>query len=123
MGYTHYWTTRESTPGEWLQMQAAAKKIISRARARGIAIAGYDGLRSPTVGEVIDLNGRGDESYESFLLTPLVDRDFCKTDRKPYDAVVVALLIVGARLGILSWSSDGDAEDHEAGIALAGDLP
>ena len=50
------------------------------------------------------------------------DFAFCKTARNPYDAVVVAILMVAeALLPGFEWSSDGDDEDDafNAGKELA----
>jgi hypothetical protein len=127
MGYTHYWNqARPFSPVEWGDYMAAARTIIRRARAQGIKVAGWHGTGRPQIDEdAVALNGREPEAFESFRVTSAWDsgRNFCKTGRRPYDAVVVALLIVGARMGVLSWSSDGGDEDHEAGVKLARDLP
>jgi hypothetical protein len=124
VGYTHYWKNREFTAAEWAAMRDAAQRIAARASGQRIKLAGWDGAGRPVIdADEIALNGRGDESYESFRITRNAGDDFCKTARRPYDAVVVALLTVAARVGALTWTSDGDSEDHEAGIALARELP
>lgn len=127
MGYTHYWRqARPFSPVEWGDYMAAARTIIRRARAQGIKVAGPHGTGRPQVTEAaVSLNGCEPEDYETFLIPSGWDgsRNFCKTGRRPYDAVVVALLIVGARMGVLEWSSDGAGEEHDAGTRLARDLP
>jgi hypothetical protein len=126
MGYTHYWKSREATPAEWHAMHAAAREILNRAAVAGIALAGWDGSPGTAPETSVDriaLNGKGAGSHESFTLAADGSDDFCKTNHKPYDAVVVALLMVAARIGFLSWSSDGEGTDHEAGALLAADLP
>jgi hypothetical protein len=63
-----------------------------------------------------------DASHETFAIplrvSHLQDFDFCKTARKPYDVVVTGVLCILAEAG-LDVSSDGEAEDWEAGRAWA----
>ena len=51
-----------------------------------------------------------DEDFESFMVEKNGGTwEFCKTGQRPYDAVVVACLMIGVKLGVLeSWSSDGE---------------
>ena len=52
--------------------------------------------------------------------------EFCKTAAKPYDVAVVAILIAASDIGggtdsnypAMSWSSDGETADHDAGRRL-----
>lgn len=120
MGYSHRWTMTDKAQDDnaWLRFYAAAAIICSRARRRGVGIAGWDGEGSPEFTEgTVCLNGRGSQSYETFR----IDRDggsSCKTNHRPYDVAVVAILTAGERLGVLTWDSDGEASEHAAGIAL-----
>jgi hypothetical protein len=138
-GYTHYWRmSRDFTSGEWSKIVAAARKIIAAAKtaqppigtagpyhdediiaAGGIELAGPMGSGQPVVNnDMIALNGKGpDLDHESFVLTRVREipdwRDehfeFCKTARKPYDAVVVSILSAAAKIArdAIDVSSDG----------------
>ena len=122
MGYTHYWESKGFDPQGWQLFTATARKVINLARADGIAIAGSNGTGTPDLtADEVCFNGRDSDSHETaFISRNAGTHEFCKTARKPYDAVVVALLVYGAELGGLTWSSDGDQPDHEAGYALLG---
>ena len=120
MGYTHYWEHRAFTPEEWTRVTAGAREAIARAQRRGIALAGPDGSGWPSVNSLnVALNGAGHGGCEPFQLTRAGGRGFCKTERLPYDAVVVAILRVAERTGALTWSSDGTDADLEAGRLMA----
>lgn len=125
MGYTHFWTVTGFTDQQWGEFQAHARTVFRRAARRGIRIRGWNGAGKPEFSaDRVAFNGAGDDAHETCSIKREdYDRDFCKTERKPYDAVVVALLTIGARMGCLHWSSDGDPADHEEGIKLARDLP
>lgn len=141
MGYTHYWTQpRNFTPEEFLQISDAARTIIETASGRKFP---FDGSRSPehelvicNMGgdrgsrpelsdKCISLNGMGPElEHETFMIEAAPGADtwtFCKTARKPYDVVVVAILTYLAADWAFAVSSDGDVDDWEAGIKLAGE--
>jgi hypothetical protein len=68
--------------------------------------------------------------YETFLLRRILypsDWSFCKTEHRPYDALVVAALITLENICKddpvgFSWSSDGDERDHQQGRELAGSI-
>ncbi len=121
MGYTHYWDNETFTDEQWAQLKAAAAAIFTSVRAKGIAIAGWDGKDIPTMDdERISFNGRDPDSFETCAIKRAADKfTFCKTGRRPYDTAVVALLICAERLGPLHWTSDGDANEHEQGRMLA----
>ena len=112
-GYSHYWEVKtEIDPAVWAKIVAAAKKIVAAAEAQGIAVRGPMGTGKPEfTDEDIALNGdkstRND--YESFVLIRKPDGfSFVKTDKKPYDAVVVSILAVVKKLvKDLSVRSDG----------------
>lgn len=118
MGYTHYWTQpRVLTAGEMGQIAHVLQAIIGVADC---AIAGWDGTGEPTISfDTIAFNGKDDDSHETFA----IDADqpgsgFCKTAYKPYDVVVTALLTYLAAEHGFEISSDGNAEDWEAGNKL-----
>ena len=124
MGYTHYWTVSKPFDDlDWGAALAMTKAIIGRAKKAGVEVAGWDGEGKPQVGaEKISFNGKADDSFETFTIERGVSEfEFCKTGHRDYDAVVVAVLMVLAGLpnSPLSWRSDGDSEEHEAGRKLA----
>jgi len=115
-GYTHYWEqSRDFLPEEWSTIVAAAKKIIRAAKGKGITIvdgSGKAGSRPVLNSKEIWLNGEGEEGHETFHLTQKKGEwDFCKTARKPYDAVVVSILAIAKKVGrdAIDVSSDGGA--------------
>lgn len=124
MGYTHYWkSTRPFTDCEWSGFTRTVRSIINHARRDGIGVAGWDGSGPPQIdSEAVRFNGRGPDDFETFSIhRALQDFEFCKTGRRPYDAVAVAVLIAAARHNPgFSWSSDGSAEygDFDAGTDL-----
>ena len=66
--------------------------------ASGIPYMGWDGT-TDTEAEFshkeVSFNGVGDDSHESFAFTLDANgSEFCKTNRKPYDALVTACLIL-----------------------------
>ncbi|MGN7149272.1 hypothetical protein ACTHQ6_09800 [Arthrobacter sp. SAFR-179] len=121
MGYTHYFHGLTATS----QVVADATKIIE---ASGVTICGPQGEGLPLLSEThgIKLNGfaAAGEAYETFSLPSANAAGrgnhawFCKTENKPYDLVVTAILTAAAlrHPGILR--SDGHWESWTAGLAL-----
>ncbi|MDQ0769400.1 hypothetical protein QF031_002149 [Pseudarthrobacter defluvii] len=121
MGYTHYFRGLIATP----QVIAEAAKIIE---ASGVTVCGPRGEGLPVLIEAhgIKLNGfaAAGEAYETFSLPSANAAGsghhawFCKTENKPYDVVVTAILTAAAlhRPGVLR--SDGRWENWTAGLAL-----
>jgi hypothetical protein len=135
MGYTHYWTqTRNLTEQEFGDFVGAARRIINVAEGKPtntaggyhtepVHICGGNGKGKPTLTkDELVLNGNGpDLDHETFAINRVKQTDswdFCKTARKPYDVVVTALLIILAHDYGFEVSSDGDAEEWEAGEKL-----
>jgi len=123
MGYTHYWYRTEGR-GDRLafqQLGTDARAIIREAEAQGIKVANGLGESMPDFTETyFAINGRGDESHETFYWPCDVTREiwethpskvfsFTKTAHKPYDAVVCAILIRAKVIygDALDVSSDG----------------
>ena len=90
-----------------------------------ILLAGPSGRGKPRLNKyLIGLNGKRPHDYESFVLgkeppTPYADRQdanalsgFCKTEYRPYDAVVVSILHVARTVApdAIEVSSDGGPE-------------
>jgi len=103
-------------PGAWRTFPNPDQPIPCQGAA--IRIAGGDGTGRPEfTTEHIILNGAGKESYETFHLTrkPWLREgekesfDFCKTEYRPYDAVVVSILHVARTVAPqkIKVSSDG----------------
>jgi len=125
MGYTHYWTRRD--PEEWSmawpQVVVCAKEITKAAREKGIVVIGLH-KDDPIVNEE-EIVFNGDPSHETFHLSKrLPDFDFCKTARKPYDAVVTAILLCAAVLAEegIRVSSDGYWDDWSEGREIVQEL-
>ena len=114
MGYTHYFTQKgECTPVRWRRIQEDFMRCV---QVCDVPIAlEFDEAKPPEISSKrIWFNGRGDDGHETMVLT----RDgegfaFCKTAQKPYDVLVVALLLLAHRFARHAWeiSSDGDPED------------
>lgn len=125
MGYTHYWNpTRGFSDSEWVQLRDFVPSLFQVAGESGVALGngiGRTGSEPVVDDEVIAFNGIGENGYETFMLK----KDgtgfaFCKTARKPYDAVVVAVLVRASEISDgFMWSSDGDNEPGHLDAAQA----
>lgn len=97
MGYSHYFETGTLVFDE--PFLADVRAIVREAEAMGIALTGDPFGAEPRPPEVgpggIVINGLGPESCEPLVLEPGrgAARDFCKTNRRPYDAAVGAILM------------------------------
>jgi hypothetical protein len=119
MGYTHYWKqTRNLTPAEMEDIAGVIHKIND---STDVLICGWNGEGEPDLGpDLIRFNGPGDEGHETFYIGPdKISFAYCKTERKPYDIVVTALLTVLAADYGFGVSSDGNLGDWEHGVRLA----
>lgn len=112
-GYTHYWEMKEPfTPEEWAKFMVAARKIILNAKKAGFVIRGPMGTGNPEVkADHIALNGDAAAGldYETLWIDNAKDSSFCKTEKRPYDVVVVAILAAGRDINPLKFlvKSDG----------------
>lgn len=125
MGYTHYFPGLIATA----DVIADARKIIA---ASSVTICGPDGQGLPILNaaEGIRLNGfaAAGEAYETFHLGGTDEPRYpgmwtlCKTENRPYDEVVTAILIAAAVRALDSTSgsvrSDGCWDKWAAGVAL-----
>ena len=113
MGYTNYFKTkREFTPTEWNVITNMAKHVIS---VSNVTIRNGEGKEQPIINDdEIVLNGCAylGEDHEGFALTRMPCYDFCKTNRKPYDDVCMAILqfVQMTHREDIDLSSDGDNE-------------
>lgn len=132
MGYTNYYTvtapnTKNAMLGNRKHIQLL-EKILEDGIERGL-LAGWDGeKKAKCVGDLLTIEDSGAfklvfngvaadrGAYETFSVSSSTERSqFCKTFHFPYNAYVVACLMVLADAGILTWSSDGSLIDnHEA---------
>lgn len=131
MGYTHYWDVSANITDEaWEKFCNFVKAAIKVTKHEGTPIVGWDsehGTPPEVSDERVAFNGLVESGHETFC----VDREgdegfgFCKTARKPYDALVVACCVAGVEVGIFDdWSSDGDNEEgvHTPGYELYNDV-
>lgn len=113
MGYTHYFKGLKSN--EFIA--DALEQIVEKAREHGIFVGDGWGIGAPIISaDEIAINGDASKGldHETFYLSDDDGFNFCKTARKPYDAVVVATLvyaIVGEHEGAENICSDGTWED------------
>jgi hypothetical protein len=127
MGYTHYFENKQDCPPEdWAKITDAFKRLQATAIINNDPLLiqkECDRAAAPSVNDLeIRFNGIEDDGHETFMLLRKKKRfNFCKTARKPYDRVVVAVLCLANHFAPDVWDigSDGNAEDWEAGLALA----
>lgn len=120
MGYTHYWTVKRTIqPGVFGEVAEDVKALAAAFNASGQRLSEQDGPIFST--EEIIFNGKEPDDYETFVLTPKAsDFEFCKTQFRPYDALVCAALIAAKhhiRDGI-SVRSDGEWSEWDDGRDL-----
>lgn len=120
MGYTHYWRNPQGfTNDQWKLARELADAII---RVSSVPVQyEYDVSDPPRIDDgAIRFNGVDEDGHETFFVQygPR-EFEFCKTARKPYDEIVVAMLFMLEHVNpSFSWSSDGDSEDHQGGYDL-----
>lgn len=109
MGYTHYWDHNlDFSEADWKSITDYAKSVI---KTSGIPLAGgfaEKGTKPEITDEIISLNGVEEEGHETFYVSRHRDGGFCKTARKPYDEVVVAILLHMNTFTNITVTSDGD---------------
>lgn len=141
MGYTHYWyQRRELTASEWADTCEAFHTMLSQLPTHSNSAGGYYSDKPLALADIrvtndyIAFNGVGELSCETMVLyrnyeifkeeweTPsemYPDEttwfQFCKTKRKPYDLLVVALLLAVTEIapGWAYLRSDGDMQGDE----------
>ena len=113
MGYTHYWENDINAVSRvigWGEAIEDCKRIIDKSPVElDVDDCNLDG---------ICLNGVEGEAYETFHID-YKDGSFCKTEHRPYDVVVVAILARMAEVDGFTVSSDGDRKEWAKGVALA----
>ena len=125
MGYTHYIKYDKGFTSEnWSKFIKEAKGVFERAKKAGIEFTGdFCGETIIPVdfsGDELVFNGVGDDSHETCAISKKGDEfEFCKTARKPYDAIVVAIYVLARKYGEnVVISSDG-GEDVFKGCKLS----
>jgi hypothetical protein len=132
MGYTHTFAyKKEPSPEQWAQLTTAFKKVVENLPPASETAGGYypgwpidlqveyDEAEPIIVDdELIKFNGAWDYGHETFWMPRALPDDerpylFCKTNRKPYDFAVCAVLILTEKYapGCYEIGSDGDADD------------
>ena len=113
MGYTHYWDVKKPfTAKNWLAFVKDAKKLI---KTSSVHLAGPRGkTRTKPILNIseVSFNGVEDDAHETCRLTPgYTGFDFCKTAEKPYDKIVVDILMLARKYNpSIKLSSDGGPE-------------
>ena len=122
MGYTHYWRqSRDFTAAEWKKICTGARAVVKAYRSVLCFEYDQEGKAPEVSAEAIQFNGKGDDGHETFILTRKMGAcyngeaeafNFCKTAEKPYDAAVVAVLMVAKKAApnALRLRSDGGSE-------------
>lgn len=101
MGYTHYWKF-DTLPVIPVEARVVLKEILDTAYADGLIQYESDVQKEPVVTEAeIRFNGVGDNGHETFHFD--IHEDYraedgkvfacCKTAEKPYDEIVMKVLI------------------------------
>jgi hypothetical protein len=121
MGYTHYWRINSSFDvNKFADFSSDCKKI---AEMSGVLLGngfGEENSEPKFSKETVCFNGIGENSHETFIVDVKdMGFQFCKTNMKPYDKVVVAcLLCLEYYFDCVKVSSDGDNDDWADGTVL-----
>lgn len=118
MGYTHYWNGRYHLTKNLVE---DVKSIIAKAKEDGIVLGDWEGNGEPEVStRRISFNGSA-ARHEDFETAAFADdsKGFCKTRRKPYDAVVGAVLLrIRHYNRNFRIESDGDWDDADEWVPV-----
>lgn len=129
MGYTHYWYKDKTLHKRAFdRFSKDCRKIIDQivSEDNGIELEDIE-----TTGDLVFFNG----DHETFVFERKTDHpdwapperkkekkvfDFCKTEQKPYDVVVVACLVLAKHYfgDQVIFKSDGKPQEMEDGIKL-----
>lgn len=119
MGYTHRFPRqKDPTLKQWGNFIRDARKLIAYVKQQHIVA-----INAKVKDFYVDVNGVGADACENLLLLPIGADvfNFCKTARKPYDVVVVALLCIYDNTcpGSRRITSDGWRDELLDGSRLA----
>jgi hypothetical protein len=113
MGYSHYigFNKSEKSEKQFKTVLTDCTKIM--ANKGDIGIFGEDGTGEPTFSDdAIIFNGddsKGLHCEPLFIIPKKSFKDFCKTERNPYDLIVCAVIIsLANRLTGFTFTTDGD---------------
>lgn len=114
MGYTHYFELQKAEKKIPEKALKIIEPILEEAYKTGLIQQEYDKPEPPICTEKeILFNGVGENGHETFYFTPDNTKfNFCKTARKPYDAVVMKVLLVLKCFFDIDLGTDGDFEDE-----------
>ena len=135
MGYTHYWyRPQHLNCREFEKFAADVMYILQEAQENGIKLGDTHGENEPFVNyNIVAFNGYDESGYESCVIEKDVSNenlqpfntelgehfDFCKTQQKRYDEVVVAVLMcLQYHFPSIVLKTDGDYLDWAAGSKL-----
>jgi hypothetical protein len=145
MGYSHYFSQHRSlNPEEWEPLCHNLHRLLAALPLRSLSAGGFYADRPLRLADVevtdghIVFNGAGshggeDLGHETLVLFRRIEDaereepwrrgqrplfQFCKTERKPYDLVVCALLILVGRFApdAFTIGSDGDPADWQPAL-------
>ena len=122
MGYTHYWNKKSDLDQNvWNdEFIPTVQKIMEVSEVELGNNFGEPDSKPTVDNQVVSFNGIQPQDYETFLISRVKeDFNFCKTQYRHYDKVVVAILMLANELfEDFEWSSDGNDEDHKEGKEL-----
>lgn len=128
MGYTHYVRrdVEKTNNFEDFDLFVQGFNALHKVAVEELGIEIGDGLgktRNPKVTlDKVVFNGLGEMSHETFVWAQNAESsfDFCKTARKPYDALVTACLLLIKEIygDTVKVSSDGEWHEWRAGRHL-----
>jgi len=127
MGYTHYWYRPETIElPTWKLVLADITKLVEAFPDTVVWAGNIETMRPELSEDMVELNGPDGKGYEPFRLTRVrlakqgervkddgLWFDFCKTDRRPYDLLVAASLLVlkrhlGKGVRVMTDGKDSD---------------
>ncbi len=120
MGYTHYFPHTSVTDEVWEKIKSDCEKIVGT----GIVPVedDRDGSEPKFTDHLILFNGVGENQHETFCLEKAGSGGFafCKTNRKPYNILVQACLLLYQLHSpeTLKLGSDGSLEEWKDAIKL-----
>ena len=114
MGYTHYFElqkTEKKIPEKALKI---IKPILEEAYKNEIIQEEYNKSEPPVCTEKeICFNGIKENGHETFYFKPsYTNFNFCKTARKPYDIIVMKVLLILNCFFDIDLGTDGDFNDE-----------
>ena len=136
MGYTHYFRYQPTAldfATAWPQIVTDSQLICHAVTAAGVVLAGPLGTGTPVADPIdgISLNGsaeRGEDHDTLTILSPQLGGSghqsrFCKTERRPYDLAVTAILLRCRLLAPDEFRLASDGTWHEWAITTSRGLP